>query len=220
MIYKEWIKTRLAVIGILLLTNGFAAYAMMRLHNAIGLMGAPHIWQAMLEHEAEPTFVAILQYVPLVCGIILACAQFCPEMYHKCLKLTLHLPCSHFSMMMQMLGYGCLTLLVCYALNFAIMWGYMSQVIAPELYSRLLMACLPWYMAGLASYLLTAWIILEGSWSRRLLDGVVAVLCLKVFMMSSYPCAYLPALPWLIVFCVGCLLLPWISIDRFKKGAE
>ena len=45
-------------------------------------------------------------------------------------------------------------------------------------------------------------------------------LCLKVFYLSNFPGAYVPSLPWLIVFVLACILLPWISIDRFKKGIE
>ena len=219
MFYKEFIKTRWAALCILLLSNGFAAYVLLRLYRAAGMMGAGHIWAVMLEHD-EPFFAGILEYVPLVAGLVLACVQFFPEMYHKCLKLTLHLPCSHLRMMFQMLGYGLGVLLVSFGLNYLIMWLGMRSILPPELYSRMLLVALPWYLAGLVAYLMCAWTILEGAWSRRLLNLIMMVLCLKVFFMSNIPGAYLPFLPWLVVFVLACLLLPWISIDRFKHGIE
>ena len=219
MFYKEYIKTRWAALCILLLSNGFAAYVLLRLYRAAGMMGPAHIWAVMLEHD-EPFFAGILEYMPLLAGLVLACVQFFPEMYHKCLKLTLHLPCSHLRMMFQMLGYGLGVLLVSFGLNYLIMWLGMRGVLAPELYSRMLLVALPWYLAGLVAYLMCAWTILEGSWPRRLLDLLVMVLCLKVFFMSNIPGAYLPFMPWLVVFVLACLLLPWISIDRFKHGIE
>ena len=118
-------------------------------------------------------FVRHLQYIPMMAGIALACVQFFPEMYHKCLKLTLHLPCSHLRMMFEMLGFGLVALLVCFGLNYLILWLGMRPSLAPELYGKMLLVALPWYLAGFAAYLLSAWIILEGSWSRRIFNLVV-----------------------------------------------
>ena len=36
--------------------------------------------------------IDMLQYIPLIAGILMAIVQFVPEMQRKCLKLTLHLP--------------------------------------------------------------------------------------------------------------------------------
>lgn len=219
MFYKEWIKTRWAIVLMLLASVGYVGYELLNFLRAMSAMGGAHIWIAMITKD-EPMFVRHLEYVPLVIGILFACVQFFPEMYHKCLKLTLHLPCSHLRMMFQMLGFGLCVLLVCFGLNYLILWLVMRMSLAPELYGKMLLVALPWYLAGLAAYLMTSWIILEGSWKRRIFNLVVMLLCLKVFFLSNFPGAYVPFLPWLIVFVAACVLLPWISIDRFKKGIE
>ena len=219
MFYKEWIKTRWALLLILIVTCGYVGYELLNFLRAIGAMGGAHIWIAMITKD-EPMFVRHLQYIPMMAGVALACVQFFPEMYHKCLKLTLHLPCSHLRMMFEMLGFGLVALLVCFGLNYLILWLGMRPSLAPELYGKMLLVALPWYLAGFAAYLLSAGIILEGSWARRIFNLVVMFLCLKVFYLSSFPGTYVPFLPCLVVFVLACILLPWISIDRFKKGIE
>jgi len=219
MYYKEWIKTRYAAVLIFVVSNLFAGYVLLRLFRSASTVGAAHLWQVMMQMD-EPFHVGNLKYMPIVAGIVLGCVQFFPEMYHKSLKLTLHLPCGHLRMMFEMLGYGLGVLALSFGLNYLMLWIGFSQVLAPELYGRMLIVALPWYLSAFAAYLMVAWIILEGAWSRRLLNLLVTVLCLKVFFMSDFPGAYVPFLPALVMFCVACLALPWISIDRFKKGIE
>lgn len=88
--FKEWIKTRWYLLLACIVTLGFAGYSMLRINRVVELKGAAHVWEVMLSRDA--VFVNLLEYVPLLVGILLALVQFIPEMYHKCLKLTLHLP--------------------------------------------------------------------------------------------------------------------------------
>lgn len=202
----------------LLTTTGFVGYGLLRLHRVIALNGVSHAWEVMLMHDV--IFVDLLEYIPLICGVILALVQFVPEMFHKCLKLTLHLPVSHFKAVNQMLLFGVVAILICTLLNLLLLVGYMSQVLACELWSRILFTVLPWYLAGLAGYLLTSWTVLEPAWRRRLLNLVVALLVLRVYFVSAQPAAYLEFLPWLTLYTLLLFSLSWISICRFKEGKE
>ncbi|MBR0037963.1 MAG: hypothetical protein IJP70_10050 [Bacteroidales bacterium] len=218
MYYKEWIKTRWYLLLMFLSTSGFAGYCLLRLHRVIALKGIGHVWEIMLTHDV--VFVDYLKYVPLVAGLLLAVVQFAPEMYHKCLKLTLHLPVSHLTVITQMLGFGVAIVLVCDILNFIILWSYMHQVLAYELWSRCLLTALPWYLAGLAAYLLAAWTILEPDWRRRVFNLLVSLLVIKIYFISDAPASYNGFLPYLSVFTLALLPLNWISIARFKEGKE
>ena len=218
MLYKEFLKTRWYLLLMWLTTMGFAGYGLLRMHRVIALHGVGHVWEVMLTRDA--IFVDLLEYVPLICGILLALVQFVPEMYHKCLKLTLHLPVSHLKLVNQMLLFGLCAIVLISLCNLLLIVCYASSYLAVELWSRMVLTALPWYLAGLAGYLLAAWIILEPAWSRRIVNIVIALLVLKVYFISEQPMAYVGFLPWLCIYTVALLSLSWISICRFKEGRE
>ena len=216
--YKEWIKTRWYLLLAFFVTTGFAGYCMLRVNRVVELKGAAHLWEVMLMRDV--VFVDLLQYIPLLAGILLALVQFIPEMYHKCLKLTLHLPYPQLRMINLMLLYGLLALTVCFAANFLLMFVYLQGVLASELYMRILLTAATWYVAGLCAYSLTAWVCLEPTWKRRVFNLVVTMLLLRIFFLSSEPEAYNSFLPWLVVYSLLCVSLSWISVLRFKAGRQ
>ena len=218
MFYKEYLKTRWYLLLLMLTTLGFAGYGLLRMHRVIALHGVGHVWEVMLTRDV--IFIDLLEFVPLIGGILLAVVQFAPEMYHKCLKLTLHLPVSHLKVVNQMLLFGVAAWVIIVALNFLLIMGYASSLLATELWSRMVLTALPWYLAGLSGYLLSAWIILEPAWPRRFFNVVVALLVLKVYFISEQPMAYVGFLPLLCVYTFLLLSLSWISICRFKEGKE
>ena len=106
--YKEWLKTRWYYLVAVLLSLSFVGYVLLNFFRAAGLKGIAHLWEVMLLRDA--VFVDLLQFVPLVVGLLFAVVQFVPEMQRKCLKLTLHLPCPELRMIGAMLLYGGLLL--------------------------------------------------------------------------------------------------------------
>ncbi len=216
--YKEWIKTRWYSLLALVVTLGFAGYAMLRINKVVNLKGVDHVWEIMLMKDT--TFIELIQYVPLLVGILFAVVQFVPEMYRKCLKLTLHLPYPQLKMVNFMLLYGIVALCICFATNFILMFAYLQSILAPELYNRVLLTAIPWYLAGVEAYLLVAWICLEPTWKRRVLNFIVTLLVLRVFFLSTLPEAYTGFLPWMVLFILLSISFSWLSINRFKMGKQ
>ena len=136
------------------------------------------------------------------------------------MKVTLHLPYPQLRMINLMLLYGLVVLLICFAANYVLMTVYMQGVLAPELYSRILLTALPWYLAGIAAYLLISWICLEPTWKRRVLNLVISVLLLRIFFLAPAPEAYNAFLPWLAIYTLLTASLSWLSIARFKAGEQ
>ena len=108
--YKEWIKMRWFCLVTALFLAGFTAYALLRVQRVITFKGAAHIWQVMLEKEV--VLIDLLQYLPVLLGILTALVQFVPEMAQKRLKLTLHLPFPQRRMILRMTGTGLAALVV------------------------------------------------------------------------------------------------------------
>lgn len=216
--YKEWIKMRWFCLVAALFLAGFTAYALLRVQRVITFKGAAHIWEVMLEKEV--VFVDILQYLPVLLGVLLALVQFIPEMTHKRLKLTLHLPFPQRKMILLMMGVGLAALAVLSAVQAFVLWCYFHTLLAPELVSRILLTSLPWYLAGLALYPLTVWVCLEPTWRRRVADILVAVGVCRLFFLSETPQAYDGMLPWLLALLLCVLFFPLLSVYRFKQGCQ
>ena len=216
--YKEWIKTRWYLLLAYAVSFGFTGFLILRLNRAIELKGVAHIWEVMLSRDA--IFFDSMKYIPLIIGLLLAVVQFLPEMYHKCLKLTLHLPCSHLKMINSMLSYGAGTLLLCFGLNILATYLYLTQYFAPELVSRIIFTTLPWYLAGVCAYLMASWTVLEPTWKMRVFNLIVSTLAVKIFFISGEVEAYNGFLLQLLVFTALTTTLSWNSIQRFKCGKQ
>lgn len=216
--YKEWIKTRWYLLLATITMFGFVIYSMLRINRVANLKGIEHVWEVMLAKDV--VFVDLLEFIPLLVGTLLAVVQFVPEMYRKCLKLTLHLPVPQLKMVNQMLLFGLISLVGCFAICFLIMWCYMQSVFPHELYNRVLLTSAPWFVAGVAAYLLIAWVCLEPTWKRRVLYLVVSILLLRVFFLASAPEAYNGFLPLLAIYTLLLTTLSWLSIARFKEGCQ
>lgn len=216
--FKEWIKTRLMLAGVLLVTVGFAAYAMLRLYRVAELQGMAHVWEVMLMRDV--LFVDVMTYVPLLLGALLAVTQFVPEVYRKCLKLTLHLPVPHLQLINTMLAYGVLALLLCFAAGYLVLWRAMAPVLAPELMHRVLLTALPWHLAGIAAYLLVAWLLLEPTWKLRLFGALLAAALLHLYFLAPAPEACNAFLPALTLWTLLLALLVWHAVARFREGRQ
>lgn len=216
--YKEWIKTRWYLLPATLFLIGMTGYLMLRVSRAIALQGIEHLWVVMVQKDA--IFIDMLQFVPLIVGMLLAAVQFFPEMQRKCLKLTLHLPYSQKKMVMAMLAYGILVLAACFATSFVVMGIYLPQHFTSELVGRVLLSAAPWFLAGFAGYLLISWICLEPTWKRRVFNLIVAALIIRVYFLASGAEAYNAFLPWLAIYTLLLASLSWISVVRFKEGKQ
>lgn len=216
--YKEWIKTRRYTLLALILSLVFVGYALLQLQRVIGFKGVGHLWEILLSRDT--VFIEVLTYVPLVIGLLMAVVQFVPEMQQKRLKLTLHLPYPQRRMITLMLGAGLVQVLGIFLLNNAVLWIYLQSILAPELVSRILLTALPWYLCGLAGYLLAAWICLEPTWYRRIVNLLIAAGVIRIFYLGTTPEAYNCFLIGLALYVVVIVLLPQLSVARFKQGCQ
>jgi hypothetical protein len=216
--YKEWIKTRWYLLSALVVSLGFVGYCLLRINRVVVLKGAEHIWETMLSRDA--VFVDLLEYIPLLLGVLMALVQFVPEMHHKCLKLTLHLPFPQLRMVSLMLLYGVVLLAACFATNYLLMYLYLQTVMPHELYNRILLTALPWYVAGIAAYTLVSWICLEPTWKRRVPYLALSGLVLRVFFLAPAPEAYHTFILWLLLYALLAISLSWLSVARFREGKQ
>lgn len=216
--YKEWLKTRYYFIFASLVSWGVVAYCLLKIQYIINLKGAAHLWQVMMERDA--IFIDRLTYLPVIFGILFAIVQFVPEMQQNRLKLTLHLPYPQYRTILLMLCWGNGCLLTCFFTHFLILWLYLQTVLPAELYNHILLTALPWYLAGILSYIFTAWICLEPTWKRRIVNLFISTVVISICFLSSTPEAYNRLLIPTAIYAIFCFSLPLLSIQRFLAGKQ
>ena len=131
LLYKEWIKTRWYLIAALTVTTGFAAYSAYGIHRAVSV------------------FIDIMQFVPLIAGILLSIFQFIPEMQRKCLKLTLHLPVPAMVSTYTMICFGVAALSICFVISLLAITIPAGNIFPAELTSRIISTALPRRIRGI-----------------------------------------------------------------------
>lgn len=214
--FKEWLKTRMAVILSMVATMGLCAYILLNISRVIASHGMMAVWDTLLNRDT--LLIELLRFVPLVIGILLGVTQVLPEMAQKRIKLTLHLPVDNWKSIGTMVLYGAVVMVGLAVLNLGTCLVVMCRWLPIEILWHIFLTALVWYLAGVLAYFFTVWIALEPTWKMRIPELLFAAACLRGFYMSPMPEAYNAFLPIMVVFIILCSALPMLSIDRFKQG--
>ena len=219
LIYKEWLKTGRIITCLALLLAGFTAYDFLALAKNASLQGYDFLWGYAVGKNS--ILVDNLIYLPVICGLVLAAAQFIPESYRKCLKLTLHLPVPQTRTVAVMQGYGICVLLWLFLVQAAALALFLSRYLVIDIVRRILFSFLTWYCAGLCAYIWAGAVCLEPSWKMKLAEAVLMFALLSTFYLSPQAMAYRHGiLPMFIVTTLLALLLIHYSVRRFKDGVQ
>jgi hypothetical protein len=217
-LYKEWLKTRWVLLGIVLVVVAITFYCFLNLTKVVQIRGAEILWETLVTKETVLT--EIFRFVPAIVGAILALSQWIPEIQHKRLKLTLHLPYPQRRMILLMACFGLFLLTVLYALQACVSALIFARWIPVELVSRVFHTMLVWYLAGWAAYLFTSALCLEPTWRFRVLMLLVSAGLLRILYLSGTPEAYNSFLPWLLLYVLLSGGLLFSSETRFKEGLQ
>jgi hypothetical protein len=214
LIYKEWLKIRWAFWGMTLLSLLVLTYIILTVSYDMEYITPKGFWGYVI--LLNYPFFTDIQYIPVLAGIVLAFAQFTPEMNSSRLKLTMHLPAKENSLLFQMISIGFFLLLSLFVL-ISILIGAISGFYFPtEVVSFVLNTSFPWLTGGLAAYFLTATIIIEPIWSRRLILIPFSLGFIDLFISTGNPHFQLQAF-----FLLSCLLTSVLILFpayHFKRG--
>lgn len=215
--FKEWIKTHRLIFLLGIVFAGVTAYIFLNISKLIQA-GVIPLWGAIIENDY--TLVSLIKYLPGVTGMLLAIVQFAPEMQHKRLKLTLHLPLNETKIICSMLGYGMVILSILFVVTGIILLGGISVWFSSEIVTANFLKLLPWFLAGYTTYLLGAWISFEPVWLQRVLNALPAACLVSFFYMEAPSGAYIPFIPFLIAIVVAGFTFSFVSVARFKNGIQ
>lgn len=219
LIYKEWLKTGKAIAAAAVLLLCFTAYDFLALAKNAEIRGFSFLWAFAAQKDS--VLVDNMKYLPLLCGLLVAAAQYVPEAARKRLKLTLHLPYPQGRTICVMQGYGIAALLALFLLQTVALALFLRHYLVAELTGRIIFSFLTWYCAGLCAYIWAGAICLEPSWRMKIVLTVVAAAVLSIFFISPTAMAYRHSILSLFIFPTLCAaILIHYSVSRFKDGVQ
>lgn len=217
--YKEWIKSRRLILLSLIIFICVIIYTFINISQAFRINGSIQVWNSIILNDM-PVLPSVLQWLPLLFALSLSFVQYIPEIINKRLKLTLHLPMSETNIISTMLLYGFSVLIITYVFIYAMLMVGLAFYYPVEIQLMTLEKSLPWFMSGLAAYLLIAWICLEPVWKQRIYNTIIALCVLSLYFIKAISGSYLPLMPFLLAIIVVCYGLPFYSTVRFKEGQQ
>jgi hypothetical protein len=215
-IYKEWIKIRWALSGILVLEIIALGMMFLRVRHDIIFVDAANYWYSFL-FRGTP-YYSILKYLPLVGGLGLAIAQYFPETVSRRIKLTFHLPVSENEILIKMHLFGAACLIVIF-LVLIFTFLILSRMFFPsDIYFPSLISILPWFLGGLAAYFISALVLLEPIWLYRGFFTVLGGGFISLFYYNTVIGGYKPVIVTLLVLTFLASVTILFSGYRFRKG--
>jgi hypothetical protein len=215
-IYKEWIKIRWALFAFLLF--GVIALVMMllKVRHDIYFVDAANYWYSFLFRGSA--YYMLMKFIPLVAGLGTAVAQYFPETINKRIKLTFHLPVRENEILLKMHLFGATCLITVFLIQIVIFilgssFFFPSDIIIPSFFS-----ILPWFLGGVATYFITALILLEPIWLYRGFFTVIGGGFISFFYLNTVIGGYKPALLLLAALTFLTAVVVLFSGYRFRKG--
>ena len=217
-VYKEWLKIRWAYAAMILVSALALGNTILNLKSVVRFNSPIAVWTGVILQSY--LFYDIFRFVPLLIALVIAAAQFIPEVVSSRLKLSLHLPVRENTVVMQMLSIGLIAVVILYAFVALLLSIITATYFPTEVLASMLLTIAPWVLGGIVGYLALAAAIVEPRWMRRVILIVVGygfvdgLLTPGMFKMYERVLVQLTVLGGL--FTLGILL----SAYRFRRGVR
>lgn len=202
----------------LIISYSALASIAMDLNHAFKIHGAVKYWNNIIAYQIF--FFQLLKYIPVIGGLVIAILQFLPESLNKRYRLSFHLPINEQKLLLYMLFIGGAAIVL---IDLLTIGGYacISSIFFPAEIVKISMASMvPWFLAGLITYLGTATVVTEPNWVQRVVFGITTYFCINLLLQEGGFAQYNHILGYYIAI----LLLYTITIlfpgHRLRKGAK
>lgn len=217
--YKEWIKTRAAFFGTLIVGIGVVFYLFIGVENRITLMGAKGYTLYMLYNNPPVIYYGLLRYVPLLAAVCIGVSQYAPEVAQRRIRLTLHLPIGNRTLIAGMALYGLLLITLFNAIVLALFCFKNSALFPTEVTVPVRETVLGWFLAAYWVYNYIAFTALEPNRMRQLFYALTGIVVLSLYFYDvPFHGAYSGSMPVLALLALLSCPLVLFSGYRLNKG--
>jgi hypothetical protein len=216
--FKEWLKIRWTFLAMVVVCIGMTVNIALDLSHLMTMERPMNVWSYVILMQYP--FYSSLRYIPLLVGCAIAVAQFVPEVIQSRLKLSLHLPLGENQVLLWMAGYGGCVVAGLLLLEMLAMVGVVLAYFPREVMQSMVLTMAPWFLAGLGGYFLTAAIVVEPRWVRRVFLILLAYGFLDALVLRVAIKAYAPSFLWFVLLAVLTTIGVVLSGHRFRKGVR
>lgn len=216
--YKEWLKVRWFVLVAAIVETIVLIYIFANLRAVNEYNDALMIWTSIIYKKYM--FFGIIKFLPMLIGIGVAVAQYLPEVLDMKLKLTFHLPLKENGILFFLNMYGASILFVLFIPVFVVLFVGVGFIFPSEIVNAMFLTMIPWFLAGFLSYFFSTAIMIDASWSRRILLVVSALFLIKEFLINTGYGSYQPIIIPLVIITLLFNYIHMLSGLRFKRGAK
>ncbi len=215
-LYKEWLKIRWFYLGMLVLAFAVLGNIFLDVSHQLVFMEAKGYWYNVIFRGYK--FYSFLKYLPAIFGLVIATAQFVPEMTSKRLKLTFHLPVKENKLLIQMVSLGVVAITALFAFILVLLSGISAYYFPAEVVKSVVLTTLPWLGAGFFAYFTTVMIIIEPIWLKRIILGILSYSFIDTLFYSYTYNIYDRVLFVFLLICLLFSITILYSGYRFRKG--
>lgn len=217
--YKEWIKCRNIILLLGAIALSLSIYIIISSNYAFRNSGVMTTWLSVAD-GGESIIPSYFCWFLVSIGGIIAAVQFSSEMVDKRLKLTLHLPRAESKIILSLSSFGLMataliSLMAVVTLAISLQFSYPYELVVGEI-SRLL----PYFFGGFTLYNLTAMVVVEPIWRRKVTYIFIAVGALYPFVIGAKIGANMGILSTLILIVIVTIAALFFAVNRFKDGAQ
>ncbi len=213
---KEWLKLKWYFYSTLLINLGVCTKILLDIRQSLHAEHAEMIWyQAIHLHTV---FYQDIRYILLATGLLLAAAQFIPEILGRRMRISLHLPISRNRLISWTIASGLLFFLLIGLIDYCFLFFSMSYYFPAALTATIFPTILPWVLAGITGYCGCSSVLLETVLRRRVFLTIIFAIIISVFYRGHGYSWLVPVLPLLILTLPLALLTVYESARRFQQG--
>ncbi len=219
MFYKEWIKCHNIISLLISLAVALSVYIIISSNYTFRNSGIMTTWLGVVdggEHIIPTYFCWFLTSI----GGIIAAVQFSSEMVNKRMKLTLHLPRAESNIVLSLCAFGLLATVVLYVITIIILTFCLQLSYPQELVCGEIARISPYLMGGFALYHLSAMVVVEPIWRRKVAYMLVSIGAVYPFLTESKIGANAGMTPALFLIIMASVTALFLSVIRFKDGAQ
>ena len=215
-LYKEWLKIRWVYLAMIVVSMLLLLNILLNIAHDMKFVGANGYWSSVIFRGYQ--FYYSLRLVPVLIGLVIAFAQFLPEILLNRLKLTLHLPVKENKLLLQIIIIGLLALLLLFSLTLLIL-SIITRIYFPaDILFSMLITSLPWFIAGFIAYFSVSMILIEPTWSQRIILILIVLGFVDLYLKNPWYNSYIYSLPKFILLAAFFSISIILSGNRFING--
>lgn len=211
---KEWLKIRWFWLLALTLNLCGLGYLLLTVRHQFQIEHSEMIWYWAF--ELRRLLYESIKYLPLLTGVMIAVAQFLPELIANRFRLSLHLPIRADLLVWSWVGFGGLMAGVIMAIDAVGLYCIMSGWFPKEAAWSAVLTAAPWFLGGWVAYFGVTLMMMEPHAPRRLFYMALSLAFLGLLYQEKGYQEYDKALPILIIMAALFALAVILPAHRYR----